>query len=203
MSKETRKKNARQRILEAATHSFQTYGYARTTTQAIAEQAEVAEVTIFRHFKNKQMLFTAVVQEIGKEIAMDDLRSALTGDLNADLQLISQHILHFFLTQRKTIRMLMFESIHFPEMQDALAGNPREFIPFLSQILQSYMDAGQLKKADPLVVAQIFVSTLFGYAIGMESMGALLPSDLSAEDMSRQYIPIFLEGILVSNTQRE
>ncbi|MCA9890374.1 MAG: helix-turn-helix transcriptional regulator, partial [Anaerolineae bacterium] len=48
---EPSKKTARQRILETAKHSFQTYGYARTTTQAIAEQAAVAEVTIFRHFK--------------------------------------------------------------------------------------------------------------------------------------------------------
>ncbi|MSP14411.1 MAG: TetR family transcriptional regulator [Chloroflexi bacterium] len=32
---------------ETATHTFQTLGYARTTTQAIADQADVAEVTTF------------------------------------------------------------------------------------------------------------------------------------------------------------
>ena len=53
------KKKARQRILEAAAESFQSLGYARTTTQAIAAKASVAEVTLFRHFGDKQTLFLA------------------------------------------------------------------------------------------------------------------------------------------------
>ena len=41
----------RQRILEAATNSFQSLGYTRTTMQGIADAAGDAAVTLFRHFE--------------------------------------------------------------------------------------------------------------------------------------------------------
>ena len=55
----TAKEQTRQHILEKATHLFQTQGYARTTTQEIAKQADIAEVTLFRHFGNKQKIISS------------------------------------------------------------------------------------------------------------------------------------------------
>ena len=113
----SRKKKARQRILDAAAESFQSLGYARTTTQGIADKAGVAEVTLFRHFGDKQKLFHAVFQQIGGGVNFGMLEAQLIYDFAADLHLISEHALRFFLEQQDTIRMLMFESIHFPEMK--------------------------------------------------------------------------------------
>lgn len=41
-------------ILEAATDLFAEKGYAGTSTSEIANKAEVAEGTIFKHFKSKK-----------------------------------------------------------------------------------------------------------------------------------------------------
>ena len=57
MNETSGENKTRQRILEAAAESFQSLGYARTTTQALAKKAGVAEVTLFRHFGDKQKLF--------------------------------------------------------------------------------------------------------------------------------------------------
>lgn len=166
-TKFTPKKKARQRILEAAAESFQTLGYARTTTQAIATKAGVAEVTLFRHFGDKQKLFQAVAPKLGGGVNFEMLEAQLTDDLAADLSLIIEHALRFFITQQDAIRMLMFESIHFPEIKAALMQNARGMIQLLEHYLQKQIDAGKLQAINPQVTAQSFMSMIFGYAVGL------------------------------------
>lgn len=51
-------------ILQAALRVFANKGYKESTTQEIAYEADVAEVTIFRKFKTKQNLFVQTIQSI-------------------------------------------------------------------------------------------------------------------------------------------
>lgn len=53
-----------EQILQAALHVFANKGYKESTTQEIANEAEVAEITIFRKFKSKQNLFVSTIQSI-------------------------------------------------------------------------------------------------------------------------------------------
>lgn len=55
--------STRQRLMNAALELFSTQGVTETTTRQIAELAKVNEVTLFRHFGNKQGLLLAVVSE--------------------------------------------------------------------------------------------------------------------------------------------
>ncbi len=49
----------RQRIVEAAVDLHQTVGLARTSITAVAQQAGVERLTVYRHFPDEQALFTA------------------------------------------------------------------------------------------------------------------------------------------------
>lgn len=196
----TLKKNARQRILEAATDSFQSLGYSRTTTQLISEKAGVAEVTIFRNFGDKKKLFQEVVQQIGGGSGVEKLEARLTFDLETDLRLISQQILSFFLAEQDAIRMLMFESIHFPEMREALAQNPRVTIHLLDRYFHNQMEAGRLQKRDPQAAAQAFISMLFGYAVAIEPLKGLLPAEISMETISDEIVHLFINGMGASKS---
>ena len=49
----------RQRIVEATVHLHETLGPARTSISAIAQQAGVERLTVYRHFPDEQTLFTA------------------------------------------------------------------------------------------------------------------------------------------------
>ena len=195
----TLKKKARQRILEAATESFQSLGYIRTTTQAIAAKAGVAEVTLFRQFGDKQTLFQAVFQQIGGGVNFEMLEAQLTGDLATDLSLISQHSLRFFLEQQDTIRMLMFESVHFPEMKSALAQNPSGMIELLVRYFEKQRDEDKVQVVDSQITAQAFMSMIFGYAIGMHPVRDLLPAEISIENMSAEFVRIFLAMLKPNN----
>ena len=50
-----------QRILDAALRVFASEGYTGATTRKIAEEANVAEVTLFRKFKSKENLLKEVL----------------------------------------------------------------------------------------------------------------------------------------------
>jgi len=189
------KKNARERILEAAIDAFQSQGYARTTTHAIAQNAGVAEITLFRHFGDKQTLFQAAVQQIGGGPNLDVVEANLTYDLETDLRLLCQHSLRFFIAQQDAIRMLMFETIHFPEMKTALAQNPQGMIELLVRYFQKQIDAGNLQVVDCQATAQTFVSMLFGYAVGVHLIKDLLPAEVPMETITDEFVRIFLAAL--------
>ena len=180
------------RIIKAAADSFQSLGYARTTTQVIANKAGVAEVTLFRHFGDKQKLFLAVAQQIGGGVDFEILEAKLSGNLEADLHLICESTLRFFLAQQDAIRMLMFEAIHFPEMKAALAQNPSSMIELLERYFQQQIDASKIDEINPQVIAQSFMSMVFGYAIGMHPVRELLPAEISVEEVTAEFVRIFL-----------
>lgn len=86
--------DTRQRLLDAAARVFARDGLTGATTRAIAQEAGVNEVTLFRHFQTKDRLLAAVVGEnFGTKAA--PASSALpvpTGNLRADLfELVSRY----------------------------------------------------------------------------------------------------------------
>lgn len=57
------KKSSKDRIMQAAVDLFLEKGISETTTKAIAEHAQVNEVTLFRNFGNKHGLLLAITQD--------------------------------------------------------------------------------------------------------------------------------------------
>lgn len=58
-----RSEMTRNRILEAALHSFAKHGYDKTSTEAVAKAAGVSQGIIFHHFGTKEGLFSAIVRQ--------------------------------------------------------------------------------------------------------------------------------------------
>nr|WP_089126120.1 TetR/AcrR family transcriptional regulator [Tolypothrix sp. NIES-4075] len=54
----------RARLIKAATEVFALEGLSGATTREIARVAKVNEVTLFRHFQNKEQLLAAVIQQM-------------------------------------------------------------------------------------------------------------------------------------------
>ncbi len=61
----------KQLILDAAAQLFAEQGYLRTSTAQLATKAGVAEGTIFRHFKNKEQIFIALVEQLLEKLTHD------------------------------------------------------------------------------------------------------------------------------------
>jgi len=194
--KQSSKEKTRDQILKTAIKSFKTLGYARSTTQAIAEKAGVAEITLFRHFGDKDTLFQASVSEIASDVPWEIIEKQLSGDLYKDLFFIAQNMLNFFINQRKAICMLMFESGNFPEMKHTLAQNPKGAILFLNNYFQNHIDKEIIKTADPETLSQMLISMLFGFAMGIANVNDILKIESSLEETASDFVKIFINGII-------
>ncbi|MCR9267070.1 MAG: TetR/AcrR family transcriptional regulator, partial [Alphaproteobacteria bacterium] len=77
-----RRRNAeetQQRLMEAGENLFSAKGFAATTLDAIAETAGVNKAMIRYYFKDKDGLYTAIVEHIIDDV-LDQFEKALEGD---------------------------------------------------------------------------------------------------------------------------
>jgi AcrR family transcriptional regulator len=104
----------RQRLLAAAARVYGRDGLNGATTRAIADEAGVNEVTLFRHFQSKDRLLAAVVGEnFGTTPpASQSPLPALTGDLRGDVLALARHYEALFTENLPLIRAMLGEIHH-------------------------------------------------------------------------------------------
>lgn len=57
------------KLIAIARAHFTEYGYANTALQSIVEEAELTRGAVYHHFRNKEELFRAVLDDIQREVA--------------------------------------------------------------------------------------------------------------------------------------
>ncbi|HEX9396241.1 MAG TPA: TetR/AcrR family transcriptional regulator [Burkholderiales bacterium] len=152
----------RARVLRAATSSFLARGY-RSSVDDIARRAGVAKQTVYHHFPSKDTLFKAVASDLANTVLVE-LEDAPRG-LRATL-------LRFALAYREralgaqgiaTFRMLVPEVARFPAQARALyAGSAGALVQRLAQLLGEAMQAGRLRRDDPVFAAELLLGMLLG-----------------------------------------
>ena len=65
--KRKKQKDVRRRILQAALTEFSDKGYRASTIDSIAERADIAKGTVYRYFKTKEIIFTALKEDTMSE----------------------------------------------------------------------------------------------------------------------------------------
>lgn len=104
----------RTRLLEAAARVFARSGLAGATTKAIADEAGVNEVTLFRHFQTKDRLLAAVVgQNFGADSPAGlSTPPPSTSDLRHDLLAIAAHYEGLLVENLPLVRTMLGEIHH-------------------------------------------------------------------------------------------
>jgi len=184
----------RERILAAASQLMAQKGYKGATTKKISQLAGVNEVTIFRHFKNKE----AILEELLKDIVdiRQQLESALQGEFSELREILRHYAQAYYrlLVERKEILMIcMIEADNHPEVIKLFSSVPMTAVEVLSAKLQEFQDQGQLPKKDACAAALMFVSTFF-YAF-MAKYRVKLTVDFQEERLFADASDILMNGI--------
>jgi AcrR family transcriptional regulator len=165
--------STRARLIEATTDVVRRVGYARATTRAIADAADVAEGTIYRHFPDKQHLFFAAVVErnapviewvsaLPERAGSATVRENLLATLRR-LEALSEDVLPLELSLRADPDLAR-------EHRKTLAALPGGPPPGPPQHIAAYLEAEQglgrvRADADPARAALVIIATLFGLAV--------------------------------------
>lgn len=193
---ESRADETRQRIIEAAAQVFGEKGYARATTRALAAAAGVNEVTLFRHFGNKQGLFAAVTEKYAGPAVTTALEAQFSGDYHRDLLTVGSQLMQMLLERKEVLRMMLCEASHFPEVQAVMVENPRQIRRMLARYLEQQIERGLVRSLHPEATAQAFAGMLFSYAIMWEILGDSIEPEITTEELIAQFVDIFVQGTI-------
>src|SRR5215217_4809523 len=160
---ERRSARKRRAILEAATTLFLRKGYLGTSMDEIAALAAVSKQTVYKHFADKESLFseivTGTVNEVSDPVYDEVLRVEDSGDVEADLRGLARRLLERVMQPRilQLRRLVIGEAGRFPELGRAFyEQGPGRTIAALATVFERLADRGALRPEDPLLAAAHF-----------------------------------------------
>jgi AcrR family transcriptional regulator len=185
----------RERLLDAAAETFARDGIRGATTREIARNAEVNEVTLFRHFKSKEQLLRAVLQRgLVSEVAMMDQHSSWKENLRESMEKYARHYYSHLEKKEGIARAFLAEAHILPKsMQTMIAEVIRPIRERLVLILTDAQRAGVVRKEVNVECAlDAFKNTLYA---GMLRQGAYLPRNYTVDIYISTVVDIFVRGI--------
>src|SRR3954454_6285722 len=160
---ETRSTRKRSAILGAATEVFLRNGYVGTSMDEIAARAGVSKQTVYKHFADKQRLFTEIVTATVTAASdpvfaeVSDLKDS--GDVEADLRdLARRQLAKVMQPQLLHLRRLVIgEAARFPDLGRAFhEQGPERTIAALAAAFKGLAERGALQLDDPQLAAAHF-----------------------------------------------
>jgi TetR/AcrR family transcriptional repressor of mexJK operon len=160
---EGRSSRKRRAIIEAATEVFLRKGYLGTSMDEIAARAAVSKQTVYKHFADKERLFTEIVAGTVDE-ASDPVYAEVaslkdSGDVAADLRDLGRRQLTAVLEPRLLAlrRLVIAEAGRFPELGRAFyERGPGRTLAALATAFEQLAARGVLKLDDPQLAAAHF-----------------------------------------------
>lgn len=157
--------STRERLLSAAARVFARDGLEGATTRAIAQEAGVNEVTLFRHFKSKDRLLAAVV---GNNFGPSGATQAVeipqpTGNLRRDLLEMARCYDRLFTENLPLLRTMIGEIQRYREHERQVLRSI--FAPVreaLEALLQRARETHQLQvETDVEILSDMFTGMIF------------------------------------------
>ncbi|MDY6940648.1 MAG: helix-turn-helix domain-containing protein [Cyanobacteriota bacterium] len=187
----------RTRILASAQRLFARRGFEGTTTRALAQEAGVAEGTLFRHFDNKKAILIEVATQGWIEI-LTDLLTELSemGSYKAVAQVMQRRMLHLR-ENADMLRVCFLEAQFHPELRDRIQAEVIDKMTDVAEaFVQTAMDRGIYRKMNPRLVANVFLGMFMISGFSHQTMLGPEASPAALKEMAEGLADIFLNGIL-------
>lgn len=192
------KADRRQDILTAAIEIFAKKGFRGTTTRDLAYHAGVNEAIIFRHFKTKEDLYSAILEQKAcehREARIEEMEGLLEG--NDDLlvfQAVARHFLKRHESDTTFTRLLLFSALEGHELSDMFFASMARRNPIAKYIARR-INEGAFRSVDPELGARAFFGMLASFVLWQEIFGLKKTSNYDREEVVGTFVSIFLSGI--------
>ncbi|WP_193065151.1 TetR/AcrR family transcriptional regulator [Oceanobacillus oncorhynchi] len=172
-NKEPRLTKKQKAILEAATNLFAEKGYAGTSTSEIATKADVAEGTIFKHFKSKKGLLLEVVSPMMVKWIAPMVKKDLNKVLDQEFEYIQDFIRAMIENRKEFIKnnlpmlKILVQEIHFhPELKEQFIEYVgKDIFEKLREIVKYYQAKGQLVDMKADIIIRTVASSILAYIV--------------------------------------
>lgn len=186
--------NTSEKILEAAMRLFSENGYKAVTTKEIAREAGVSEMTVFRHFENKQNLFEkAFDKHVFSPTVKTLFENKLEGDLEKDLMKISEMYHYTLAKNERTILMQLKNNELTIDLESPLTKFPNEVRKLLVDYFTKMKEKGATN-SDPEVLAINFLAGNFGIFTSLKIIEKF-NTDVNINTCISEFVKTFAKGI--------
>jgi AcrR family transcriptional regulator len=183
------------KLLQAAIDLISRKGYNGVTTQEIASAAGLSEKTLFRKFGSKRNLLEMAFERYHYGQEMTKLfAEKLTGELTADLILISRTYHDLMIRNRKLITISIKESDHLPGLREMTSKHPKQFLDVLTKYFTIMTEKGKLVAGDPELRAISFMMMNFGAFMNELDSKEIFPS-VTLDDFIEESVRIFARAL--------
>jgi AcrR family transcriptional regulator len=178
-AKQARSQETLRIVLEAAAQVLVREGYARATTNRIAEVAGVSVGTIYQYFANKDVLFDALIQRYFNEI-LEQIRG-LSLDLSRPFEMTLRAVISNGIRAQRYGPELLHALEYVPNaiFRRRLHEGKQQLIAFVGTLLEAYR--GDLRAIDLNRAATLIVNAAegIGYNASVETFDEQLADELT------------------------
>ena len=188
----------REAIVRSAIHLFAEKGFRGATTRELAAAAGVTEPVLYRHFRTKRDLYTAIIETKAGEASLHaaDLEQfARRGDDREFFLAVGELVLVRYENDPEISRLLLFSCLERHELADLFLD--KLFLGFYKLVagyIRRRIRAGAFRKTDPEIATRGFVGMIAYHGL----FGLLFPKRFGTPKRKRvvdQMVTVFLSGI--------
>lgn len=156
----------REAILHAARNLLLGCGYAETSIDRVAQEANVGKPTVYSHFGSKKELFDAVVQvRVSEILDKVTLLREPTDNPRADLEAFGMSFgqMIFSCAAQNWDRLIIGKATRNPELARTMyETGPRNLLRILTEYIERQHDAGHFWVHDAELAADQLMGLMFG-----------------------------------------
>ncbi len=159
-----KQQNTRQKIIDAAIDLIAEKGYKGASVRKIAAKVGIRESAIYNHFKNKEEILKEIVEQIfTTPFETENLEErAKKGKSFLHQFAVAYKLVSFDKRMEKLFRVMIIELFQNRKLRESfLQEFHQKDIHQISKALFIMMQEGMIRSADPMFMAQEFISPLF------------------------------------------
>ncbi len=187
----------KQQITKAAMKVFATKGFRGTRTKDIAKAAGISEAMIFKIFKNKDALYSAIISKNVKDHSKEI--NDLLYDFSRFPAVLKETVLQVIEKFEKDpafLRLMLFSALE----EHKFAQNFAESHLFsqmdaFAKVIENGIKAGEFHDISPKLAAQIFQSLIGGYCIMQAVLHINISEPIDKQIVAETMVNIFLNGL--------
>ncbi len=177
---------------------FARKGFRGTTTRDLATHADVNEAIIFRHFNNKEELYSAILEHKACE-AQDERRAefeqlAAVGNDAQFFEAVGRTFLERHEKDSTFMRLLLFSALEGHQLSDMFLRSMASRNPIASYIERRIAE-GAFRAVDPTLAARALLGMFVIHVQWQEIMGQKNIKTYDRDEVVRTFVSIFLSGI--------
>jgi AcrR family transcriptional regulator len=193
--------DTRSRILQAAAKTFAARGFRAATMKQIASEADVNDITVYRHFPKKQQLYWAAIEWKIQSSALNEIVTVClsgSGSPRFMLRVLGERLLEIFVNDASLGRLIYFASLELPEEKKKLHEKLlKPLLNSLETVIESWVETGEIRNVNPYSAALAIIGMIWSPYNLREVFGIEMRTPESVKFVAEEFAEMCIQGLTV------